>query len=1235
MKFPCFLAALGCMVLIGFNHNLCAQTIIPVTTKSPSASSIDKFIERPVSYYTGIPEINIPIYEISIKGITIPISLNYNAGGIRVNEAATWVGLGWSLSYGGQVSRSVKGKPDEYTFITKHKGPSTGSNIAFFRTLPGVFEDIYTEFRCLFLQKAKDPHVLENDLRPDEFYYNMPNYSGRYMFDQKNDSFVMFPKSDVKVDLRFAEQNIFNGRVSFRPVDYWTITTPDGISARFGEGFTSRRGLQTFYEPFTIDVWNIRSLRNTANDSITYHYSSSMDTSISRQYLSHYTFPPGTLVGGSATNYNLEHHLERIDFPNGSIHFLVEPKTDKGVRLKEVIVKDMNNNVIKKIVLYHSYFHGVFGNDNIGTQAPYFDYRLRLDSIVYLSENNRNQGYSFDYYFNEFDKKPSRNCLGQDSWGYFNGANNNTLVPFWRLASLGQTVWGDRYVSPDYNQIFTLKSITFPTGGKQIFQYESNTAVIEGPDGILPVVGKQEIALNYAGITVSGNNRLSFGITPDSIGGNPTNPEYYFWKIIEIPQGGSYIPYNSGWNCSTNFYTGSGETWESCYSDNVHFLLEKLETNGTKTSMREHVARNCSYYTYHPEDHKPMMPLEPGIYKMTVLLKYRGTHNVNRSHYTNFSIYWKNNAPVDLGNFMYVGGLRIKNIINYSSDNTIATRRRFSYLNPFTNLISGRIISIPLYFQYGNGMTDPLTGKISSASKVMPNPIEPLQSTGNAYLGYEFVTEELIGLPGDTIKTRYKFLSVMPHRNEHYKNYSWGEIEAQEWKRGKPKEVVHFKNNLPVRKEEYSYFTAEIPYTSSAEESVEEINTDLISAEIARPVYDPPGQDFHDLVIVPFSFLTDVRYHYGPAHVEFPFNWPILPPSSHPQWPYTIQVPDFKRYTGTDKAKSKRTVEYTLNDSIVTEELFYYDKYPQTSQLTRKDFINSKGDTIRDIISYPTDNSLISPYNVMVQKNMINVPVKTTTIKNSVPLKTTEFNYHLWGPDVIAPKSTFLQNGTGTPYITSEAFAYDEKGNVLTMSGSDKGKKSFIYAHQQQYPIAVVANALHSEIAFTSFDAPETGNWTYTDTSRYRTDAITGNQAYTLISGNAIVKTSLPSGKKYIISYWSKNGAVNVNGITGVSGQVKNGWTYWQHVLPETTTTVTVSGSNKVIDELRLHPIDAKMTTQTYLPLVGINSECDVNNRITYYEYDSFGRLKLIRDANKNILKKFCYNYTGQPVNCD
>ncbi|WP_161964169.1 RHS repeat domain-containing protein [Chitinophaga flava] len=57
----------------------------------------------------------------------------------------------------------------------------------------------------------------------------------------------------------------------------------------------------------------------------------------------------------------------------------------------------------------------------------------------------------------------------------------------------------------------------------------------------------------------------------------------------------------------------------------------------------------------------------------------------------------------------------------------------------------------------------------------------------------------------------------------------------------------------------------------------------------------------------------------------------------------------------------------------------------------------------------------------------------------------------------------------------------------------------------------------------------------------------------------------------------------------------------------------------------------ALVTTYTYVPQLGMTSATDPSGKITFYEYDSKGRLKLIRDQDSNILKQLDYQYQ-QPV---
>lgn len=102
--------------------------------------------------------------------------------------------------------------------------------------------------------------------------------------------------------------------------------------------------------------------------------------------------------------------------------------------------------------------------------------------------------------------------------------------------------------------------------------------------------------------------------------------------------------------------------------------------------------------------------------------------------------------------------------------------------------------------------------------------------------------------------------------------------------------------------------------------------------------------------------------------------------------------------------------------------------------------------------------------------------------------------------------------------------------------------------------------------------------------------------------------------------------------VTGfpARGRSINGWNYFEHKITG-QTSITLSGAGN-LDEVRLYPSDAQMTTYAYEPQIGITSVCDVNNRITYYEYDGLQRLTLLRDQDRNIIKKIQYKHADPVV---
>src|SRR5215216_1188408 len=110
IKIICTLLLL-CNVLCDFSFAQ-GPTLSKVIPPSPNIQAFQKYGNIPVSPYTGIPNISIPLYTVKYKDVSFPISLSYHASGIKVAEEASQVGLGWVINSGGSISRTIIGDDD-------------------------------------------------------------------------------------------------------------------------------------------------------------------------------------------------------------------------------------------------------------------------------------------------------------------------------------------------------------------------------------------------------------------------------------------------------------------------------------------------------------------------------------------------------------------------------------------------------------------------------------------------------------------------------------------------------------------------------------------------------------------------------------------------------------------------------------------------------------------------------------------------------------------------------------------------------------------------------------------------------------------------------------------------------------------------------------------------------------------------------------------------------------------
>lgn len=454
-----------------------SQTTTPkpfaVSPKSPNVSSMERYGNYEVNLFHGVPNIDISIFEIKSKDLSVPITLSYHASGIKVSDVAGWVGLGWNLSGGGAVSRKVKGLPDEDGFLRPDfifKKPTEIN--------PGTSEGF------AYLRRMSDRNI---DTGPDVFAYSFPGKYGNFIYKDAVSAPVLVPSEPIKIkQLTGAGYLIMS---NFQILDEKGITYYYGQSIAgedAQEGYNSQQGGTS---GSGTSAWLMTDMVSAdKKDTVSFKYHPVQGITLSDEYSDYVSVTDNVATLSSLcqtssaietasrwSNYSVNQKLlKEIVFNSGKIEFLLSGtnREDVGGRsLDRINVYTKNRagyELLKSVRFYYSYFTG------------YKTSKLKLDSINVKSANELlSQTYRFDY--NSSTNFPAVNSFSKDYWGYFNDANNSSLIPTTMITYFTsgagipvQIGGGTRDPNPDAVQIGILKRIQFPTGGSTVFDYEPN-----------------------------------------------------------------------------------------------------------------------------------------------------------------------------------------------------------------------------------------------------------------------------------------------------------------------------------------------------------------------------------------------------------------------------------------------------------------------------------------------------------------------------------------------------------------------------------------------------------------------------------------------------------------------------------------------------------------------------------------------------------------------------------------
>jgi hypothetical protein len=222
--------------------------------RSPTATALEKYGTYQVNEFTGIPDISIPLYTVEAGGFKVPITLSYHASGVKASEVASWVGLGWSVSSGGQISSRAMGLPDDSPNGYLHGFMYPDSTL-----------DPTTTDGIQYLEYAATNYY---DTKPDIYSYDFPGHGGKFFFDgspHNNFAVRLLPFAPVKITHP-------TGGLS-----YINIADEHGNNYSFGNSAleTTYSSSSGFYGQTNTSAWKLTSMiSQSRRDTISFAYTS-------------------------------------------------------------------------------------------------------------------------------------------------------------------------------------------------------------------------------------------------------------------------------------------------------------------------------------------------------------------------------------------------------------------------------------------------------------------------------------------------------------------------------------------------------------------------------------------------------------------------------------------------------------------------------------------------------------------------------------------------------------------------------------------------------------------------------------------------------------------------------------------------------------------------------------------------------------------------------------------------
>jgi hypothetical protein len=1090
-------------------------TIIP---PSPNVAAFQKYGDIPVSAYTGIPNVSIPLYKIVSGDITVPISISYHTGGIKVSEESSRVGLGWVLNAGGMISRSVVGtddfiaSPNSYMDNTTHTQPDL---------VNGIGGDLGPSFSIQYGCHVSIPgfadisNYLTNaptyDFQPDIFYYNFLNYSGKYNL--KSSGAAVLDKQS-KINIQFLDPTGSSWKITTDDgtvymftqyetyTDFTTPGTPSAIkSAWYLTSITSPTGNQvTFqYGTSTNYINTIGGYSETQNPSLTYHVPSNLCSMNSPSVST--TGTTGAPVKGKLYT-NL--YLDKIIFRTGEVRInYADDRQDvqNDRRITGIQIYNYSPtgvpNLLKTWQFYQSYFNGSGDQDyNLGVPVNYVSERMRLDSVKEMDPtNNSIPPYIFNYN-NSADQPallPAKTSFARDHWGYYNGkAGNYSLVPvFFPTQSSDAVVFAigtmgeNRNTDPMYSGMFSLNQITYPTGGNTQFQFESNDFDIVKSNvndhswyNRLPAARSvtQHIVYNGGVVdqpTTDPNDIAAKTLDLTSLYTDPTSPT----SSISLT---AFFRFNqTETTCAlSQFYTSISFSLTNAVTGQVIDYGDPFTNLGATTPPMSTCASGVAGILFANN-----YTIPPGKY----IWKLHMGSNVNVIADVSLTVTFMGIAsalsPTDFG-----GGLRVKRIIENDNIGVNPTKiKRYSY---------GYTDGAGVQHSYGVRMARPEYAYIDRQYKELECDLSGAKTFFNAnVLKVMYGSDSNVPLNGSASGSVVGYDSVSEYLGENGEN---------------GKSLYIYKNTPDITLDysetnywDYTYTMYRYPLRPPISSTIPFNDNGSLLEQIDYANINGTFFKLKDVINTYFYQTPQAQWQWYGLDIRPNGSYLITDPCT------SIDVFVYPSIVSTWVVPSTTTENYySLKNigSVLTKTTSYGYTNPTHMQLTYKTETGSNGKSKTTQYLYPADfadnqcdatllnmkNNLFMHSKLVMKKEWLTYPDNSQWVTDGIIQKYKTTNGIVVPAEIATLNIAASQSVSTFPAYTPSSGSYpsgfetkllfdkyDNYGNVWQDYNANDIVHSYIWDYFNNYPIAEAINADSSSIAFTSFEGNGTGNWTY------------------------------------------------------------------------------------------------------------------------------------------------------------